>query len=75
MNTICRRIWDKDLTVARWAMLNSFSPAYVHMVIRGQRGVSYSGKAKKIILALNNQGFMTQEEIDERILKSREAGR
>ena len=72
MNIICRRIWDKDLNVAKWAKLNNFSPAYTHLVIREERGVSYSGKAKKIMLALADQGFLTEEELESRILRSRD---
>jgi hypothetical protein len=67
MNKICRKIWDRDLTVAKWSSLNGFNPRYVSAIIQGRRGSWGAGKAKKIFAALVSQGLMTQEEADERV--------
>jgi len=63
MNKICRRIWDRDLTVRKWSNLNGFNPRYVQVVIAGTRGAWNVGIAKKIKEALINQGFATKEEL------------
>jgi hypothetical protein len=62
MNQICKRLWDRDLTLVKWAELNGFSPRTVQSVVAGYRGKWGVGKSKKIKRALINQGFMTPEE-------------
>lgn len=57
MNEICRRIWDRDLTVKKWSQINQFNYNTVQAVIRDVRGKWRAGKAKKIREALINQGF------------------
>lgn len=61
MNPITRALWDRDLTVKKWAALNGFSAPYVLAVIAGRRGAYMAGTAKKIIAALTNQGFIQKE--------------
>jgi len=67
MNEICRKIWDRDLTVGKWASLNGFHPRYVQAVITGKRGAWGAGKAKKIFAALVSQGLMSAEEAKRRV--------
>ena len=62
MNTVCRRLWDRDLTIRKWSEINGFNPRYVQVVISGTRGTWNVGIAKKIKTAMVNQGFMTKEE-------------
>ncbi|SDP70234.1 hypothetical protein [Desulforhopalus singaporensis] len=63
MNSICRRMWDKNLTMRKWSELNGFNHRYVQVVISGKRGSWNAGKAKKIKQALIDQGFATKEEV------------
>lgn len=58
MNPVTRAIWDRDMTVKKWAELNGFSAPYVLAVIAGRRGVYDAGTAKKIMAALRNQGLI-----------------
>lgn len=64
MNEICRRIWDRDLNVKKWAQLNGFNYNTVQAVIRDVRGKWRAGKAKKIREALKNQGFATDADFN-----------
>jgi hypothetical protein len=67
MNEICRKIWDRDLTVAKWSALNGFNPRYVQAVFSGKRGAWGAGTAKKIFKALVDQGLMSKEEAASRV--------
>ncbi len=66
MNKICRKIWDRDLTVRKWADLNGFKVSTVRAYLSGKRGAWNAGKSKKIKDALINQGLMTAEEASEK---------
>ena len=67
MNIVCRRIWNRDMSVRRWAELNGFSYHTSLQVIRGTRGAWGAGVSKKIISALVDQGLMTKQEAEERV--------
>ena len=67
MNEICRKMWDRDMTVSKWSALNGFNPRYVQAVISGKRGAWGAGKAKLIFKALVNQGLMTADEAKARV--------
>jgi hypothetical protein len=67
MNAICRKIWDRDMTVRKWSEVNGFNLSTVRSVLAGQRGSWGAGVSKKIFKALVDQGLMTQEEADARI--------
>ena len=67
MNEICIKIWDRDLSVRKWAALNGFSYSTTLAVINGARGSWGVGVSKKILAALVNQGLMTAEEAKERV--------
>lgn len=69
MHIIGRRIWARDLTIKKWSALNGFSYSTVQAVIRDVRGKWQAGKSQKIIDALVNQGFMTPEEAQERVVQ------
>lgn len=60
MNPITRALWDRDLTVKKWAAINNFNGQYVQAVILGNRGERRSGTAKKIMRALIDQGFVPE---------------
>jgi len=55
------------MTVSRWAEANGFNPRYCQAVMSGKRGAWNVGTAKKILLALKNQGLLSSDEYVERI--------
>jgi len=62
MNIVCRRLWDRGMTIRKWSLINGFNPRYAQVVMSGGRGSWNVGEAKRIKEALVNQGFMTKEE-------------
>lgn len=64
MNSICRRLWDRDLTLKKWAELNNYNYNTAQAVLRNVRGQWRAGVAKKIRNSLINQGFATVEDFN-----------
>lgn len=64
MNEICRRIWDRDLNIKKWALINCFNYHTCLSVINNRRGKWRAGKAKKIRDALISQGFANVEDFN-----------
>lgn len=62
MNIVVRRMWDRDITMAKWSEMNGFSPRYVGAIVRGKRGDWNCGIGRKILKALRSQGLMTEAE-------------
>lgn len=62
MHPIIRKIWERKLTLSRWAKANGFSSAYCSMVIHGKRGVRGFGQSEDIINALKACGFWVEPE-------------
>lgn len=62
MNPIVRNIWDRGLTLRKWAKLNNFSFRYAELVVAGKRGAWDVGVAKKIRDTLISQGFATAKD-------------
>lgn len=66
MNLVVRRMWDRDITMGRWAEANGFNPRYVGAIVRGNRGSWNCGVGRKILKALRSQGLMTEAEYEAR---------
>ena len=72
MYKITERMWDRGLTLKKWAAINEVSLPYTQEIIAGRAGRMGVGTAKKILSALVAQGFMTEKELIER--KERQHG-
>ena len=66
MYKVTERMWDRDITLKKWAAINDVSLPYTQEIIAGRAGKMGVGTAKKILAALVSQGFMTDEEAAER---------
>ena len=64
LNPITRAIWDRGLTLRKWATLNGFSWRYTELVISGKRGSWDVGVAKRIKDSLVSQGFAVPEDFN-----------
>ncbi len=57
-----RKLWERKLTLAKWAKANGFLAPYCSMVIHGKRGTRGFGKSEDIINALKAGGFWVEPE-------------
>jgi hypothetical protein len=61
MNEICRKMWDRDLTIKKWSEQHGFNHRYVQALTTGVRGKWNCGKGKKIMEVLKAEGYLDTE--------------
>jgi len=69
MNIVCRRLWDRGMTIRKWSLINGFNPRYAQVVMSGGRGSWNVGTAKKIKTALIDQGFANEKDFSNEVIK------
>lgn len=68
-NEVCHRIWNRDMTVKRWAEVNGFGGQYVYTcrILSGKAGKRNLGFVRRVLDALVQQGLMSEEERNTRL--------